>query len=989
MYGGIEMKKITFVLLSMLLITPCTANIHIYSETVKTVVKQKFTTPDAQVAAVAEYNAQVKKANNAGIPASGIWSVCKAGGWDITKPDGESKCRDFGNTLLKYATWKFKEVCGKDDFMVKKGTGECVGDVFSNKVLGGIKVNMLVAPGLAKEYARVKFADKDLVCNPKYRSTTIPPDDYVQCLSMNKNMAYEFRFDSVTATMDNVITEGTELGICKIYDVKYSPLGVTLDTAYSKGESWPAACETTDAAKCSKINETMQKFGRTAKIGTTGSTGNKHSACVIKKDTISASSLRTAFGIDNYVFKKGGVQLNATTAVKDQVCAYVRQAVKSPAITSCDCNDGFTQLYDFSGMITETDDVLTCKINGKNVDFVFDDLSERNRKIATGGSQGMDCMAAGGTYAGQQCMYLDEKQCKMLAKANLQNCPTCKKVEYKNGVCQLPSGADAIQTQKNQRIALIVGGAVVGVVVTVATAGTTGAPVTAVVFTLVETTGAVMEYNAQVKIDGIADEFLLTSQKCKSASCAEKLVKQNLQRLSNVAGDMPAAERNAVDHELARLVGLLPDDSQFLIDIIGGESLTGANQKSLFDADSWEPEQVWRAVGITLQMTSIFASVGKWVLKSTGILAKDLPEATIKITSKAKMSRVEIQKALSQGKVVKTSNGMEIPKGKLAAEVATNEGRLTGITGKTKYEVVNMLDDWMIQNGSSVIVQYDKNMKAIYTAGIQDRAMPTIEQWLRTNRVPYSKNGNYIQILETDLERVGGFVRNADDPIITKIVNALDDDAYNRAIDNTNSLDDMQQAAEDIMRQREYVNIVFKDAIDPQALQSYASSAKQQYLHIIATDEDLALDALRFDELSTAQKQKFANKIIRKYNAGVCDGGTCQMNANITAELRRAQAYGDQRNGIIRLSEDRAATGLDDFMETLSHENNHFHDEHAAGFLNYEQARLGSNTAGKFTTDDDIYYMNLTEHASDVIGRTVGANFTSDLRSLIKRLYRL
>lgn len=971
------------------------ANIHIYSGTVETVVKQKFTGTDAQIAAVAEYNAQVEKANNAGMPASGIWSVCKAGGWDITKPDGESKCRDFGNTLLKYATWKFKEVCGKDDFMVKKGTGECVGDVFSNKILGGIKVNMLIAPGLAKEYARVKFADQNLVCNNKHRSTTIPPDDYVQCLSMDKNMAYEFRFDSVTTTTDYVIDEGTESGICKIYDLKYTPSGSKQATYLGNGqkvgdyESWPAACETTDAAKCSKINETMQKFGRTAKIGSTGSKGNKHSACIIKKDAISASSLRTAFGIDNYVFKKGGVQLNATTAVKDQVCAYVRQAVKSPAITSCVCNDGFVHIYDFSGMITETDDVLTCKINNKTVDFVFDDLSEHNKKIAAGGSQGMDCMAAGGTYAGQQCMYLDEKQCKLLAKANLKNCPNCKKVEYKNGVCQLPSGADAVQVQKNTRLALIVGGAVVGVVVTVASAGTAGAPVAAVVFTLVETTGAVMEYKAQVKIDGIVDEFLLTSMKCESASCAEKLIKEHLQRMSNIANDMQPAERNAVDLELARLIKMLPATSQVLTDIVGGESLTEANHKSLLDSKSWEPEQVWRAVGVALQMASIFGSVGKWVLTKAGVLSKTLPETTIQLTSKAKMSRVEIQKALSQGKVVKTSNGIEIPKGKLAAEVATSEGRLTGITGKTKYGVINMLDDWMIQNGSSVIVQYDKNMKAIYTAGIQDRAMPAIEQWLRTNRVPYSKNGNYIQILETELERVGGFVRSADDPIITKIVNALDDDAYNRAIDNAASLDDMEQAATDIMRQREYVNIVFKDAIDPQALQAYASSAKQQYLHIIATDEDLALDALRFDELSTIQKQEFANKIIRKYNAGVCDGGTCQMNANITAELRRGQKYGDQRNGIIRLSEDRAATGLDDFMETLSHENNHFHDEHAAGFLNYEQARLGSNTAGKFTTDDDIYYMNLTEHASDVIGRTVGTNFTSDLRSLIKRLYRL
>ena len=216
------MKKITCALLSLFMITPCFANIHIRSEAVESVIKQKIPGQDAQVAAAAEYNAHVKKANNAGIPASGIWQVCKAVGWNTQTADGEAKCRDFGNTLMKYATWKFKAVCGEDNSLEKKGLGKCVGDVFSNKVLGGVKVNMLVAPGLAKEYARVKFADKDLVCNPKYRSTTIPPDDYVQCLSMNKNMAYEFRFDSVTATMDNTINEGTESGVCKIFGLKYS-----------------------------------------------------------------------------------------------------------------------------------------------------------------------------------------------------------------------------------------------------------------------------------------------------------------------------------------------------------------------------------------------------------------------------------------------------------------------------------------------------------------------------------------------------------------------------------------------------------------------------------------------------------------------------------------------------------------------------------------------------------------------------------------------
>lgn len=236
---------------------------------------------------------------------------------------------------------------------------------------------------------------------------------------------------------------------------------------------------------------------------------------------------------------------------------------------------------------------------------------------------------------------------------------------------------------------------------------------------------------------------------------------------------------------------------------------------------------------------------------------------------------------------------------------------------------------------------------------------------------------------------VRGFVRSADDPIITDLVKSVGDEAYLNAIDNASSIDEMERAANKIMQNRETATIIFKDAIDTQALEAYALRTKQQYLYIIATDKDLALDALRFDELTTAQKQDFANRIIRKYNAGICDGGTCRMSADITDELRRANKYGDQKNGIIRLSEDRAATGLDDFMDTLSHENNHFHDEHAAGFLNYEQARLGSNTAGNFTTDEDVYYMNLTEHASGVIGTTVGTNFTSDLMSLIKRLYRL
>jgi len=655
------MKRIIYALLSVFINTPCFSNIHIHSDIVKSTIKKYISNQDDQLAALAEYNAHVKKSNNTGIPAYAIWQVCKAAGWNIQTVNGELKCREFGNALMKYAIFNFKEVCGRDKFMVGRGTGRCIDNVFSNNILGGVKVNVLGAIGLAKEYARIKYNDKDLICSRKYRQTTFPPDDYIQCLSMNKNIAYEFRFDSVTTTIDSMISEGIDSGVCKIFGLIYSPFGSQQEKYLGNGkqinsyQSWSAACETTDEKLCNKVNESITKFGHYAKIGLTGSKGNTRTACVINENSISSQSkLRTAFGIDNYVFRKSGVQLNATQSLKTQICSYIRTIVKNKSITSCDCNDGFTKLYNFSGMLTEIDNILTCKINGENIDFVFDDLSETNKKIANGSSQGMDCIAAGGTYAGQQCMYLDEKQCKILANINLGNCEFCKKIEYKNGICQLPSGSDAMKVEKKQKIAIIIGGAVIGGVITFLTAGKA---VPIVILTLLETGGAVIEYKSQVKIDAITDEFLLTSQKCKSSSCAEKLVKQNLQRLSNLANDMQTAEQNAVDKELARLVGLLPNNSQLFIDIIIGEDLLEANHKKLLDSDSWEPEQVWRAIGVALQMTSIFTSVGKWILKSPTVLAKDLPETTIKMTKKIKSTKIEVQKILSINKEIKTSNG--------------------------------------------------------------------------------------------------------------------------------------------------------------------------------------------------------------------------------------------------------------------------------------------------------------------------------------------
>lgn len=994
------MKKIALALLSLFLTTPCLANIHINPSTVESVVKE-FVSADKMVSVISEYNNQLKQSNGTGISAQTLWNICAIAGWDIKQPSGKSQCQKFVNALVEKSSIKFYHACDKQ-YKGKAGY-ICVDDFFTNKIYGGTQVNLTPGQTLAKEYARLKHNDSTVQCRNKFDPGTL--DDTLMCTSHNKNAYYEFVFDDLEEPKDQTIKNSIQNAICRMYDAKPTTAGCAGGGTNVSGTTtcWSASCAA-DSAKCAKINQSMAKFGYSAIY--------KDNKCEINFNSINdKSKLKTAYGIDNFVFCHG-IQVANAPNVETYLKQYIAERAGVSA-SSVKCESGFnTYTGDGcarNGITDFKDDIKTCRVGNNQIDFVFDDINEKWKKTVEGGVQGMSCIVTGGTYSGERCIGLGEQQCNTLRQSNLKECPECKAAKWDKETqsCLLPSSKSAQNLQKGVNISLIVGGAVVGVALTVVTAGAAGAPVTAIVLTGIETVGAGIELTSQLKINGIADDFLVESNKCKNATCAKKMLSQNLQRMANYANDMTAAEADAVDTEMARLANLIPDDDEIWATMLVNGTDMADNKLGFFDTDSWEPEQVWRAVGIGLQLAPLITGITKWaiskssrVAKSTAAIKQKFARAIQSIDnapeSTLRAKRLELKQQIINAKKVADNPLPQIPKTQLAAEVATSEGKLTGLTGKTKYEVVNMLDDWMTKNGSSVIVQYDKNMKAVYTAGIQDNAMPGIEQWLRTNRVPYSKNGNYIRIMETDLENVGGFVRSVDDPIITKIVNTLDDDAYMRAFDNAiaPNMDDktaeraMEKAAADIMQQREYVNKVFKDAIDPHALQEYASRTKQQYLHIIATDEDLALEALRFDELSTAEKQEFANKIIRKYNADVCDGGTCQMNTNITTQLRRNQFAGDQRNGIIRISEDTAANGLDDFMDTLSHENNHFHDEHAAGFLNYEQARLGSNTAGDFTTDIDVYNMNLTEHASSVIGRTVGTNFTSDLINLIERLYQ-
>lgn len=625
------MKKIALTLLSLFLITPCLANIHINPSTVESVVKE-FVPTDKVVSVISEYNNQLKQSNGTGIAAQKLWNICAIAGWDIKQPSGKSQCQKFVNTMVSRASIKFYHACAKEN----KGKAGyiCVDDFFTNKVYGGTQVNLTPGQTLAREYARLKHNDSTVQCKNKFDPGTL--DDTLMCTSHNKNVYYEFVFDDLEEPKDQIIKNSIQNAICRMYDAKPTTAGCAGGGTNVSGTAtcWDASCAA-DSAKCEKINQSMAKFGYIAEY--------RNGKCEINFNTVTKQEdLKTAYGIDNFVFCHDIQVANAPN-----IETYLKQYVAERAgvsESSVKCDSGFNTYTGTgctrNGITDLKDDIKTCRVGNNQIDFVFDDINEKWKKTVEGGVQGMSCVVSGGTYSGERCIGLGEQQCNILRQSNLKECPECKAAKWDKETqsCLLPSSKSAQNLQKGINITLIAGGAIAGVVITVATFGgfaataaaagavatgtATAAQTTAIVFTSLETIGAGIEITSQLIINGIADDFLVESNKCKNATCAKEMLSQNLQRVANYANDMTAAEADAVDSEMARLANLIPDDDEIWATILVNGTDMADNKLGFFDTDSWEPEQVWRAVGIGLQLASLITGITKWAISKSSRIAK-------------------------------------------------------------------------------------------------------------------------------------------------------------------------------------------------------------------------------------------------------------------------------------------------------------------------------------------------------------------------------
>jgi predicted metal-dependent hydrolase len=565
------------------------------------------------------------------------------GGWKINTLDGLQKCEGFTYSFKKSYNDEYYYPCSDINKGKSGGTEYCIDDVFYHwYTLSDAQVTMLQAEGLCEEYVRVnaqKYNNDEIECSSKPRQNGF--NDFVACRSKTAPIYYEFKFDNVFASNDASIQNSIMESLCTIYDLKYHESIKTLD-AYGNVQMTVPYCETKNANACKKISESGKRFNYYSEIRTGDFYGSGYCGFYQTNKIYSYRDLQTAYGIKNDVFY-AGIQLQGSKNVKDIIKTYVANTIDPEPLKEFKCNDNAIQIGSIRGK-SDNDDVLTCYVNGKRIDFVFDDLSEAWKTYDESGKEAMNCIAWGGTFSGKHCIGLDEKTCNKVRDANAQSCPECRMIKWNSeaNICELPESVSATNLKRGLTYSAMIGGAVASVVITIGSMGAGGLTVGTVIVMVVETTGAAIELGEQINIDQKADNFFLDSAKCSSETCAKELVYKYLIELARMERDLDEAEIDAIDKEMARLIELIPTDSDWWID-----SLKTEDGKSLLEQANdggWTSAQVWRAIGIGMQFVGVASSITGWILKKAGYLEKTLDRTSRILLRSARVAKANMVK---------------------------------------------------------------------------------------------------------------------------------------------------------------------------------------------------------------------------------------------------------------------------------------------------------------------------------------------------------
>lgn len=642
MHGGIEMiKKILTVLFCGLITMSghCNTDKYLYvtldGTKMASIIDAHDDAKGHKEAILSKYRDVLKGNGGVGITSKQMAELCKG----IKFKDKKNGCLDFGKSLLNQAgSGSYYAACATSKYP-DGVSAKCI------KVFDDVTVAKNTADALVKDYDKLQLTDDELGCT-NYRD-----GKYKMCRSQNtKKQYYEFKFSSTNASNDRKLDNGVKRGICALFGLDYQKSRVL--TVYKDGgqvpETFPAYCKTTDSKLCANINAVAGSYGLASKYG-----GSSFHGCSLEEIVDSKRSLVNEIGnkIDPFKFSDQQAQIeikadNDTMSAANIIQGYVETQLGKNNVKKFKCNNAPTKLW----IGDAKEDVLTCYINDKRVDFVFDDLSQSTagtgKKKIEGSKQALECIIAGGEFTGKQCMLLNEKQCANLAAVSAKNCPDCKSIYWDKDdkICVLPSAKQASVIKSIESNALKVGGAVIVVTTTVISGGSA----LAVVGTTAVAAGVTMDVGAQVSISNQADKYIKELNQCATSSCAESFLRKNLQKISNLRVDFTAPQRSAIDTAVAKLVNLLPDDSDLLAEFVmacGKDADGHPVGECPFNKNGSTPAQIIKIVGEVLQIAG-----------STLLIV----DSIIQLTKTAAAIQTRIDKLKTNGWIRHTNSNGEV-----------------------------------------------------------------------------------------------------------------------------------------------------------------------------------------------------------------------------------------------------------------------------------------------------------------------------------------
>lgn len=706
------MKRLLIALLLSFALIPAFADepqIKFKAEIVEAAIAE-YVAPENRKQTAAMYDKQID--DTGAITIKGLYKVCYEAGFNIygagngfddcrrfieymvsrtiTKGQGTlDQCNDvLGGTMLTGTT---KQCVGKDGKPVVYAkacngeAGKCITD------FAGLATQTPTGKQFIYQWGKLQNPALTMTCaNFPYetrRGLTSPlGQDFLRCTA--GGIAYEFEFDSLNKTPGDASTASENAAMCKLFGGKEVPAPDSTDKKFNFLCDVPGGCSP------------MQSFATT--IGLNVTSGGY---CMLSKDSHKTSGMwpQTAFGIDNYIFfNYKPVQTRAEIAQK-KLEEYLRTVVGNSSSVSC--NPSIKKI----NTMAKGNYIMTCHAGGQQIDFVFDNLTTASETRSMAGAEKMDCMIAKGNFTGKECIGLNETQCNKIKKATKVSCPECSLAEWDKTekICKLPNATSTTKLDKGLKIGGMVAGVAAGAVLTVFM-GPGG--IAMIVFVTAETAGGVIEITNEIIMSGEAEKFLNKVRNCNDKVCAEQYVKE-MQRMSNLSSRFEGDEVQAIDNIFSKLIDLLDKDSD-IFDEFRKKQTLAANQKGFFDPASWEKEQAWAAIGLSLQLTSLASAL----FKTTA--TKFLPKATQKleaklgnivknskvltavddasyITKAQKGGREALKESIAAGKKVEGVSvaNTEIPKGQMASPIDIAKERADYVAIQTRYREIDAMSN--------------------------------------------------------------------------------------------------------------------------------------------------------------------------------------------------------------------------------------------------------------------------------------------------------